>query len=147
MQIQAPKHQSTRVRRALRWRTLSAVAGAALTLLALTSCGGAAGSQPPKLPRNAVKVKIVGNPYGNPDSLYVPATVHIVVGQTVEWLQTDDSKHTVTPDANAPPGWTGGSSILSQGQTYIHRFAKPGVFRYHCMVHPNMFGTVVVRKR
>jgi plastocyanin len=30
---------------------------------------------------------------------------------------------------------------------YEHRFMKPGTFRYHCMVHPNMFGTVVVEKK
>lgn len=89
----------------------------------------------------------MGNPLGNPDSLYVPATIHISTGQTVVWLERDDSKHTVTPEINAPAGWKGGSSILSRGQSYVHRFMKPGTFRYHCMVHPNMFGTVVVTKK
>jgi plastocyanin len=136
--------KSTTCRRSRARRVGTTMMVAAFLLVCPSACVGSAGSAPPKMPKNAVKVKVVGNPLGNPDSLYVPATIHIVTGQTVVWLQTDDSKHTVTPEANIPPGWSGGSSILSKGQTYAHRFNKPGTFRYHCMVHPNMFGSVIV---
>lgn len=97
-------------------------------------------------PKHAVHVLIEGNPLGNPDSFYRPSTVRILPGQTVTWVDRDDSNHTVAPDLNYP-GWSGGSGILSQGQRYSFKFTKPGVYRYHCMVHQNMLGIVIVRRK
>ena len=101
----------------------------------LASCGGKPGP--------TVTVRIVSNPLGNPDSLYKPNSVTIHTGTTVEWVDRDDLEHTVTPGSNYP-GWSGGSSILRHGQTYSHTFTRPGVYRYQCMVHPNMLGVVTV---
>lgn len=108
---------------------------AAALFVAATACDSA--------PSPRVTVTIKGNPLGNPDSFYRPATVRVRVGETVVWIDRDDSEHTVTPVVNFP-AWSGGSSILHPGQTYSFRFTKLGVYRYTCMVHPNMFGVVIV---
>jgi len=113
---------------------------AGLLLVTSTSCRHHAGGSHP-----AVIVRIVGNPLGNPDSFYKPSTVHVRVGQTVEWVDRDDSDHTVTPEPSTR-AWSGGSPVLSTGKSYRFRFTRPGSYRYHCMVHPNMLGFVVVTR-
>jgi plastocyanin len=112
-------------------------AGALVVAVGLGGCGTDSKSLP------VVHVGIVANPVGVPDSLYKPETVTVRVGQTVSWLDQDDMEHTVTPDQNYA-GWNGGSSIMRHGQTYTATFTRPGVYNYHCMVHPGMFGTVIV---
>jgi plastocyanin len=118
--------------------------------LVLGGCGGmtfvdnAAPSPTPVAA--AAHVRIVGNPLGNPDSLYRPARVLIHVGQTVSWTVIDDQSHTVTPNV-AYAGWAGGSDVLKHGADYSHRFTHAGTFRYYCTVHPNMLGIVVVKPR
>ena len=103
--------------------------------MALAGCG----NRPPV----TLNVRIIGNPLGNPDSVYMPANITIHTGEAVKWIDRDDLEHTVTPDRNYA-GWTGGSSILRHGQSYSHTFTRAGLYRYHCMVHQNMFGTVRV---
>jgi plastocyanin len=88
-------------------------------------------------------VVISGNPLGNPDSLYKPSAVRITTGETVTWVDHDDSIHTVTPNVSSS-GWSGGSSYLHRGQRYSFEFKRAGTYRYHCMVHPNMLGVVIV---
>ncbi len=100
---------------------------------------------PPMIVSPPIVVKIVGNPLGNPDSFYRPATVHIKVGQMVRWIDRDDSDHTVTPEPSTSQ-WSGGSPVLRPGKSYSYRFTHPGSYRYHCMVHPNMIGFVKVRR-
>jgi plastocyanin len=128
--------------------TLLTLAAAGLVLALLSACGnsGAASGSPPKPATTLAQITIIGNPLGNPDSLYKPATLHIHVGQTVVWTNHDDSLHTVTPDLNYT-GWPSGSGLLHTGQRYSFRFTRPGVYRYSCMVHPNMFGTVIVHRK
>jgi len=109
--------------------------------VALTSAGcGTAVSDGPNL-----TIHIVGNPLGNPDSFYKPRRITISIGTTVTWVDRDDSIHTVTPDTNYP-GWSGGSGDLSTGQKYSHLFKRAGRYTYHCMVHPDMIGVVIVNR-
>src|SRR5579862_3117765 len=111
--------------------------GAVLMLAAIAGCSSNAS------PRQSATVAIVGNRFSNPDSLYRPATLTVVVGTTVTWTDKDDSMHTVTPASNSP-GWSGGSPILGPGKSYSHTFIQTGTYRYQCMVHPNMLGVVRV---
>lgn len=71
---------------------------------------------------------------------FSPATVNVAVGSTVVWTQKDSVAHTVTSDNNA---WTN-SGPLNQGATFSHTFTKPGTYTYHCAIHPNMTGAIVV---
>jgi plastocyanin len=63
----------------------------------------------------------------------------ITAGSTVTWTNRDDDPHTVTADDK-----TFDSKGLGQDDTWSHTFAKPGVYRFHCSVHPFMKGTIVV---
>lgn len=113
----------------------------ALVSITMSACGGATSATP------HMTVRIVGNPLGNPDSLYKPDSITIRPGTTVTWVDHDDSDHTVTPDGSYQ-GWSGGSGDLATGDTYGYQFKRLGHYTYHCMVHPGMVGVVnVVRKQ
>ncbi len=72
---------------------------------------------------------------------FMPATMTVPVGTRVVWTnQQAQVPHTVTSD-------TAGifdSGILQTGMTFAFTFNQAGTFAYHCNVHPNMRGTVVV---
>ncbi len=72
---------------------------------------------------------------------FSPATMTVKAGAIVQWLNKDSASHTVTSDTEN--GFK--SSRLMKGQTYTHVFADVGTFKYHCLIHPNMTGTVTVK--
>ncbi len=67
-------------------------------------------------------------------------TITVAAGQAVRWVNDDPVEHTVTFDGAEP-----GSPPIPLHGSYIHRFDKPGVYRYHCTPHPFMRGVVVVK--
>jgi amicyanin len=67
-------------------------------------------------------------------------TVVVPVGQAVRWNNTDPLGHTVTFEDGEP-----GSDLIQPNTAYVHRFDRPGTYRYHCTPHPFMTGVVVVR--
>ena len=70
---------------------------------------------------------------------YLPGQLNIRVGQKVSWNNEDQVAHTVSAD-----GLTFGRSVPS-GAVFNFAFVKPGIFPYHCEIHPQqMMGTVVV---
>jgi len=72
---------------------------------------------------------------------YKPDPVKVKVGDTVTWDFVDDSaSHTVTSE-----GGKFDSGLLSKGATFSQKFTSPGVVKYHCLVHPQMLGQVVVQ--
>lgn len=72
---------------------------------------------------------------------FSPQTLTVSVGETVTWRNDQSVGHTVTSDQGSELN----SSLLSQGQTYQHRFVSAGTHRYHCSIHPSiMTGTVSV---
>lgn len=71
---------------------------------------------------------------------FAPATLTIAAGQSVIFTNKDDDAHTVT----ATDG-SFGSKGLDTGAVWRHVFAKPGVYRYFCELHPFMRGTIVVK--
>lgn len=70
---------------------------------------------------------------------FQPTTLTIPVGTTVVWTNRDSTSHTVTSDTGV---WDSG--ILMTGKTFSFTFAQAGTFAYHCNIHPNMHGTIVV---
>ena len=70
-----------------------------------------------------------------------PYTIYVRRGTTVTWTNYDSVPHTVT-SYSSYGGFSSGT--LSPGERYIHTFWRPGVYYYHCLIHPEMTGRVVV---
>lgn len=71
---------------------------------------------------------------------YFPQTVTVNDGDTIEWINKDSAPHTSTSDGFLL--WDSGT--LMQNGTFKRVF-RTGTYHYHCNVHPNMVGTVIVR--
>lgn len=75
--------------------------------------------------------------------MFNPGTITIHAGQAVTWRNGEAPAsgipHTTTSDTGV---W--GSQVLNPGGTFTFKFNTPGTYNYHCMIHPNMHGTVMV---
>lgn len=89
---------------------------------------------------------------------YVPETLTIPVGTTVEWKNTGQTLHDVTTDSSSavnekdakiPPGAeTFDSGFMPPGGTFQYTFKVPGEYTYFCTPHEKdgMIGHIVVTK-
>jgi plastocyanin len=68
-----------------------------------------------------------------------PATIEIMVGDTVRWVNNDTAPHTATAGNG---GFDSGN--LSNGQEYSFTFTEAGSYNYVCRYHDVMAATVVV---
>lgn len=73
------------------------------------------------------------------DFAFEPATLDVSAGATVSWTNTGQVVHTVTADNGAF-----NSGEMSPGATVTGTFNTPGTYTYHCSIHPNMTGTLIV---
>ena len=72
-----------------------------------------------------------------------PANVEVRRGKRVRWRFFDSELHNVT-FANGPAAFS--SDNLDAGNSFVHRFRRPGVYRLFCTLHPvQMPATVRVR--
>lgn len=71
---------------------------------------------------------------------FVPGTIEITAGTTVEWTNNDPLAHSVTADDGSFS-----SGLISPTTKWRHTFTAPGTYTYHCTPHPFMKGTVIVR--
>jgi plastocyanin len=98
--------------------------------VAVAGCGSSSGDSK----ASATEIKVA-------DFSFSPGENTVKPGQTVTWTNEGQVEHTVKG-----PGFFS-SKALGNGQTFSHRFAKPGRFPYVCTLHPSqMRGTVVVRR-
>ena len=70
---------------------------------------------------------------------FAPASISIVVGDTVVWTNADQEAHTVTDR-----GLAFDSGSFGTGATFRRTFASVGNFTYICDIHPSMVGVVAV---
>jgi plastocyanin len=71
---------------------------------------------------------------------YAPDEITVPVGNTVTWTNQDSAPHTVTAnDASFDSG------NLAPKQAYSFSFTNAGTYNYHCVYHPWMTGSVVVK--
>ena len=70
---------------------------------------------------------------------FAPATVTVTVGDTVTWTNRDSAAHTATADDDSFD-----TGNLGQGASGTVTFDTAGTFAYHCSIHTNMTGSVVV---
>jgi plastocyanin len=76
---------------------------------------------------------------------YIPSTIRIFAGDTVEWINADTAAHTVTGGSPAEgPSGVFDSSLVMGGASFAYTFDKAGSYDYFCMVHPWMVGNVQV---
>jgi plastocyanin len=73
------------------------------------------------------------------DFAFQPASIEVPAGSTVTWTNTGAVTHTVTADDGAFD-----SGQLKPGTSFSQTFTTPGTYTYHCEIHPQMTGTVVV---
>lgn len=75
---------------------------------------------------------------------FTPQTVTISVGTTVIWTNRTNIPHTVTSD-DGKSFDSGMANPITAGMTYSFKFTKPGTYKYHCAIHPEMMtGTIIV---
>ena len=115
-------------------------AGLAVSMFAVTACGGDYGSSSPSGPSNtpapagAITIAVVRQ---NGNQSFSPNPATVPTGQTVVWHNIDTTTHRV---------------VLNDGKLDTGNLA-PGAFSqpmtlgasgpYHCSIHPDMVGTLV----
>lgn len=70
---------------------------------------------------------------------YSPSPVRLAVGNSVTWINNDNTTHTSTADGGA---W---NAAITPGRTFTRTFTTTGSFPYHCTIHPGMVGTIEVQ--
>ena len=71
---------------------------------------------------------------------FSPGSVTVTVGDTVTWTNADAQSHTATADdASFDTG------TIARNTSKSATFSTAGTFGYHCKIHPQMTGTVVVQ--
>src|SRR5271156_4417021 len=108
---------------------------------------------PAKAASNPVVIKMADS-----QPFYTPEKVAIKVGETVQWVNSGQTVHSVsTSSANAqnpkdtsmPKGATAfDSGFIPPGGDYSYTFTVPGTYRYFCLPHEKagMVGVIVVNK-
>lgn len=71
---------------------------------------------------------------------FTPVKTTVALGDTISWANEDIVIHTITADTAR---WDSGD--LTTGKRFRMVAAKRGTLAYHCELHPNMKGTLVVR--
>lgn len=70
---------------------------------------------------------------------FKPATLNVAKGTTVRFANNDRTAHTATRNRGFDTGRIG------RGKAASVRFNRAGTFRYHCTIHPEMRGKIVVQ--
>lgn len=71
---------------------------------------------------------------------YQPDPITIALGTTVVWTNRDEVQHTVVSNDKLFL-----SPELEANQHFEFTFKKAGTFPYHCSLHPEMKGEVIVK--
>lgn len=93
----------------------------------------------------SVKVSVVPGAGSNTTIRgYSPDLVTVIVGtnSTVTWVNDDTAPHTVTSDDGSFA-----SGNIAPGASFTYTFTASGTYKYHCVYHPWMTGTVVVKSK
>ncbi len=116
-------------------------------ILVLLSTGAGIGALSPSSNAKSavapVAISIVSGAF-NPSNAaghFSPSSVTLVIGvnNTVTWTNNDYSIHTVTSNSGLFD-----SGLLNHGNSWTYTFTSPGIYSYHCSIHPFMTGTITV---
>ena len=113
-------------------------------LLAVLAVSGLACSDPFSTPTTLV---IINDSYQ-----FVPDTVTITHGTTIEWKNESSQYHLIQADSVAPAGLqemelapVGGVTREYPQTQWTVTIGGPGVYPYHCVLHTQMHGVLIVR--
>lgn len=73
------------------------------------------------------------------DSMFTPESLTVKVGESVTWRNDGMTDHNIVSDDDV---FTTG--VLAKGEEGSYTFTKEGTYSYHCSIHPEMTGTIVV---
>jgi plastocyanin len=106
---------------------------AALLMVAAVACVACqkAGSQ-----NGQMTIYVLGD---NGSRSFNPSNASVSVGTIVTWVNQDTQAHTVTV-----PGVFDSGPIPPNGGRWSWGATVTGTFTYHCLIHPDMNGTIVV---
>jgi len=71
---------------------------------------------------------------------FVPDTLTVKTGETIEWKNEDTVVHTATADDK-----TFDSGNIAPGKSWTFVAGKPGTYNYICTIHPNMKAKLTVQ--
>ncbi|MGI8926127.1 MAG: plastocyanin/azurin family copper-binding protein [Tepidiformaceae bacterium] len=115
-------------------RVLISWLAAAGLAIAAVAFGLAGGSSPATAADQAVTIQ---------NFAFTPASVTINVGEKVTWTnQQAGVPHTVSSNTGVTPAF---DQPVAAGASTSVTFAAAGTFGYHCNIHPEMLGTVIVQ--
>jgi len=121
------------------------VASVLFLITSVAACGGysspsAPSTGPTTAPAGSTTVSIPTGASTQTTAAFGQNPLTIPVGTTISWLNTDNVTHDAVADSGA---WSSGN--LATGGRFNFTFATAGRFTYHCQIHPNMVGTIVVQ--
>jgi plastocyanin len=133
---QPTRHYYFKMKRALLARSVLMSA-----VLVLIACGGSPAATTTIPVQPTVDIDIEGDAFAKP-------VITVSVGTTVRWTNLDYTYHTVTSDT----GLFDSSSLSpAEGElinaSFSYTFTEPGTFNYHCSIHPDMTGVVIVESQ
>jgi plastocyanin len=116
-----------------------------LTTTGITACGGYTSPSSPSVtptpaPAGSTMVTISSGASTQTTTAFGTNPLTIATGTTISWLNDDNTTHTSTADGNQ---WASGD--IPPGGRFNFTLASAGRFTYHCQIHPNMIGTIVVQ--
>jgi len=110
-------------------------------VLVLSACAPSATPSPSPGAVSTDRVAIVEPTAAIESFSYAPALIQVSLGTKVTWHNAGAQFHTVTSDSPGRPF----DLSVDPDKDASFTFALAGTFPYHCGVHPQMKGTVVVR--
>ena len=91
-------------------------------------------------PQLVVKEVVIGPDQSKEgDSGYNPSNIIITKGDQIMWLNKDFGIHTVTENQGLFS-----SKDLRPDQTFEYTLENAGTYDYHCKLHPEMVGKIIV---
>jgi plastocyanin len=77
---------------------------------------------------------------------FEPMERSVPVGGTVIWENLSAAGHTVVSDSGSTEVFKSGETNdpMDTNESFAHAFETQGTFKYHCGIHPDMKGSIVV---
>jgi plastocyanin len=132
----------------------SALAAAALGLLALTACGGGGSDAMGDAPEASSPAAASGPVVNMKLTQFDPASISVKAGDTLTWNNSNNIGHTLVQGTyevdsagqrtSEKDDGTFTLDVKKQGDKVTHTYDKAGTFTYYCTIHKAMNGTVTV---